>query len=430
MVKPMIDQRQLDLFQERLFDQLDPSDPLVILSKAIPWGALDKQFQDFYPKHGRNAKPIRLMIALHILKYMYDLSDKDVELRWKGEVYWQYFSGYNIFQKQVPFTESDICRFRKRIGESGAEMIFQTSVAMHGRRGKERVTVSDTTVQGNNITYPTDAKLAQTVAELVVRIAKDHGIRLRHIYVNKRKYLSTTASQRPSNKRTNAVKTEATLELRRIAGVMLSELERRLRERTIDADGTLYDMYAEMLGVFWKVLKQKPKDKGKIYSLFKRYTACIMKGKPHARYEFGNKVGVLMGSKRMVITAVKVFEGNPHDGKTIAPLLEQSKQLHSYEPGEVLYDRGGRGVSKVGDTIVTIPGKPKKEDSYYRRYSKKKFRRRVAIEALFSHLKFDHRMAVNYFKTFISANLNALMACTAWNLLKYVAHILEVSQAR
>ena len=156
-----------------------------------------------------------------------------------------------------------------------------------------------------------------------------------------------------------------------------------------------------------------------------------MKGKPHARYEFGNKIGLLMGSKRMVITAVIVFEGNPHDSKTIAPLLEQCKQLHSYEPSEVLYDRGGRGVSKVGATIITIPGKPKKEDSYYRRYSKrKKFRRRAAIEALFSHLKFDHRMAVNYFKTFISANLNALLACTAWNLMKYVAHILEVAQAR
>ena len=88
-----------------------------------------------------------------------------------------------------------------------------------------------------------------------------------------------------------------------------------------------------------------------------------MKGKSQARYEFGNKVGVLMGSKRMVITAVKVFEGNPNDGKTIAPLLEQCK-------------------------------------------------------------KFDHRMAmaVNYFKTFMSANMNALLACTAWNLLKYVAH--------
>ena len=50
-----------------------------------------------------------------------------------------------------------VLHIRKRIGESGAEMIFQASVAMHGRSGRERVTVSDTTVQGNNITYPTDA---------------------------------------------------------------------------------------------------------------------------------------------------------------------------------------------------------------------------------------------------------------------------------
>ena len=71
-----------------------------------------------------------------------------------------------------------------------------------------------------------------------------------------------------------------------------------------------------------------------------------MKGKEHAKYEFGNKVGILVGSKRMVITAVKVFLGNPHDSKTIVPLLEQCKALHAYEPNEVLYDRGGRGVSK------------------------------------------------------------------------------------
>ena len=424
MTTQMVDQRQLDLFQERLFDQLDPKDPLVILSKAIPWGALAKKFQVFYHKQGRNAKAIRLMIAVHLLKYMYKLSDKDVELRWKGKLYWQYFSGYNTFQKQVPFTESDICRFRKRIGQSGAEMIFQASVAMHGLRGKEQVAVSDTTVQGNNITYPTDAKLAQKVAELVVRLAKTHGIRLRHIYKNTRKYLLITACRR--FKKSGMTKTEATVELRRTAGVMLSELERKLKRRKLDAagsDATLYDVYVDLLMLSWRVLEQKREDKNKIYSLFKRYTACIMKGKAHARYEFGNKVGIMVGSKRMVITAVKVFEGNPNDGKTIEPLLEQCKALHSYEPKEVLYDRGGRGVAKVGNTIITIPGKPKKEDSYYRKSSmRKKFRRRAAIEAIISHLKLDYRMAVNYFKTFISANMNALLACTAWNLMKYVAH--------
>ena len=72
--------------------------------------------------------------------------------------------------------------------------------------------------------------------------------------------------------------------------------------------------------------------------------------------------------------------------------------------------------------MVTIPGKPHNEDSYWRYSKRKKFRRRAAIEAIISRLKLDHRMAANYFKTFISASMNALLACTAWNLVKYVAH--------
>ena len=33
-----------------------------------------------------------------MINILHNLSDKEVENRWKGEIYLQYFSGYNIFQ--------------------------------------------------------------------------------------------------------------------------------------------------------------------------------------------------------------------------------------------------------------------------------------------------------------------------------------------
>lgn len=53
--------------------------------------------------------------------------------------------------------------------------------------------------------------------------------------------------------------------------------------------------------------------------------ACIAKGKTDKKYEFGNKVGLISSSssKNMIILAIEVFDGNPHDSKTIEPLLNQ-----------------------------------------------------------------------------------------------------------
>ena len=82
-------------------------------------------------------------------------------------------------------------------------------------------------------------------------------------------------------------------------------------------------IYDYELKLYEKVLQQEKQDKNKIYSLHKPYTDCIAKGKSHKPYEFGNKVGFLISSKSLVITAVRTFLNNPHDGKTIEPLIEQ-----------------------------------------------------------------------------------------------------------
>ena len=60
--------------------------------------------------------------------------------------------------------------------------IFAYSVKMHGSRAEEDRMLSDTTVQENNITFPTDAKLAKKVIDHCKRIAKKEGIKQRQTY--------------------------------------------------------------------------------------------------------------------------------------------------------------------------------------------------------------------------------------------------------
>jgi len=63
-----------------------------------------------------------------------------------------------------------------------------------------------------------------------------------------------------------------------------------------------------------------------------------------------------------------------------------------YTPEEVVYDRGEKGQKKIGNTIISTPGKPLKRDSEYQRRKKRnKFRRRAAIEPVIGHLKTDFR---------------------------------------
>jgi|GEM_PF-2725683 len=51
------DHRQLDMFNQRLADQLNSRHPLYRLGNTIPWDELDKEFSELYSTVGRNAHP-------------------------------------------------------------------------------------------------------------------------------------------------------------------------------------------------------------------------------------------------------------------------------------------------------------------------------------------------------------------------------------
>jgi len=81
LVNSRPDTHQLNFFGNDLLQQLDPEDPLLQLSKVIPWSDFDNAFKKHYTQGiGAPSKPIRLMVGLLILKQLENLSDEAVVL--------------------------------------------------------------------------------------------------------------------------------------------------------------------------------------------------------------------------------------------------------------------------------------------------------------------------------------------------------------
>lgn len=416
MIGHLPSQNQKDFFSPLLKDFIDIKHELVLLANKVDWHYFEEELAEFYSHTGQKSMPIRVMVSFLLLKRLYDLGDETLAESWRMNPYMQFFSGYAHFQHSFPCDPSDLAHFRKRLGEKGIEKIFSYSVSIHGKRAKSKFVLSDTTVQENNITFPTDAKLAKKIIDKCNVIVEDESLAQRQSYKRISKQL-VRDTHNPKHPKRRKKAGSAQRKLKTIAKRLIRELERNL---SADQRGIYYDQ----LALFKQVLNQKRLDKDKIYSLHKTFTACIAKGKAHKQYEFGNKVGLMVHPKNLLVLGIEAFVGNPHDSKTIAPLLDQMKGNLDLIPKEVIYDRGGKGVSQIGETKISTPNKPLKRDSGYQKRSKRtKFRRRAAIEPVIGHLKAHFRMGQNYLHGEQSPKINALLAATGWNMKKMMKQL-------
>jgi len=173
---------QRDIFQPLLTDFIDVDHQLVILADRIDWKYFEQTFAGHYSHTGQPAMPIRFMVGCLLLKWIYDYGDETLAKALVVNPYMQYFCGEAYFQHTFPCDPSGFVHFRKRIGQDGVATIFSHSVAIHELGGRFNQNLSDTTVQENDVTFPTDAKLAKTVIDHCNRIARAEGVDQRQSY--------------------------------------------------------------------------------------------------------------------------------------------------------------------------------------------------------------------------------------------------------
>ena len=413
--------KQPELFRPMLVDFIDDKHELVLLSEKIDWDYFEKEFSPLYSKTGNPSHPIRFMVGCLLLKHLYNLGDETLASVWIMNPYMQYFCGRVFFEHQFPCDPSNFVHFRKRIGEKGIEKIFSYSVRMHdAKTSTSNFVLSDTTVQENNTTFPTDAKLCKKVIDYCNKIAENEGIKQRQRYTKVSKQLVRNTYNGKHPKRAKLAR-KSQRQLKTIAMRLIRELERNFTAEQQEFD-------TESMELYTKAVTQKRNDTDKVYSLHKPFTRCIAKGKAHKQYEFGNKVGLVTTSNKgkKIILGIKAFLQTPYDGHTIEPLLEQMETGGQQLPKELVYDRGGKGKSEIKGVKISIPGVPRKTDTAYQKHTKrKKFRTRAAIEPIIGHLKTDFRLAQNYFLGETGPQINALLSATAWNMKKMMEILKE-----
>lgn len=415
--KTPLKQQQANFLYQDLIDQLNPKHPLLLLAKKIPWGLFEDEFKLLYAEIGRPAKSIRLMVGLLLLKQLENLSDERVVEAWLQNPYYQAFCGMKHFQWSFPCNPSELVHFRKRIGEAGAEKIFQASVLLHGDRALERAVVIDTTVQEKNITFPTDDKLRMKVIRRCWNLASTEDIQLRRSYRRELKKLLRIIRFSRSVRVKSKV-AAAKRRLKTIANALLRDITRKLPEDR-------RNILLEKLEIYRKAVNQQRKDKNKIYSLHEPEICCICKGKEHKKYEFGSKAAIAMTKTDCIIVGAKSFR-NEYDGDTLQGVLSHVSAVRGASPEKAFCDRGFRGRTTEGCTAIIIPQVPsRKTTEYSKRKARRDFGRRSAIEPVIGHVKNDFRLARNYLKGTIGDAINLLLAVAAFNFRKWMRAVIQ-----
>lgn len=402
---------QGDLFKTELVRIIDMNHPLVRLGGEVDWERLSELFGKSYcENNGRPATSTRLLVALHYLKYTFNLSDEDVVDAWVENPYWQHFSGRQYFEHARPMDPTVMSRFRKRIGESGAEELLKETIAA-GLKLKaikphmlKRVNV-DTTVQEKEIRYPTDSRLYDRSRERLVKAANERGIGLRQNYNRTAKRL-LLMSHRYAHARQMKRARRCTRKLRTILGRVIRDIERKAP--VIDPE------LRSLLDVAVRIREQERRDKGKVYSVHEPQVECISKGKAHKRYEFGCKVSVAATSKGGWFVGAKAVHGNPYDGHTLKAAMEQVARI-SNTPEHAFVDMGYRGHNYEGASEVHVD---KRRRGSTARSLWRWMKRRAAIEPGIGHLKREHRMDRCRLQGIEGDQLNAIMSAMGMNFRK------------
>ncbi|SFG06946.1 transposase, IS5 family [Palleronia marisminoris] len=182
--------------------------------------------------------------------------------------------------------------------------------------------------------------------------------------------------------------------------------------------GPLRERVLDMLVLTSRLLRQQPKDKGKIFSLHEPEVDCISKGKARMRYEFGTKVSVAATIDEGFIVGMRALPGNPYDGHTLAEALEQVEVLTDRRLNLAVVDPGYRGHA-VETTRVLISGTRKGMTPTLI----KLLRRRSAIEPEIGHMKTDGRLTRRPLKGTTGDALFAVLCACGHNIRKFLAHL-------
>lgn len=437
---------QLGLAGGLLQTQLQAEHKLVVLADKIDWEGFEDSLRFKYSKSGRQAKRIRLMLGLHVLKHLYDLSDERACQMVHENIYFRYFCGVHEDMKEWQADQllnpCTMSRFRKRLGTDGMRLV-EDVIKLQLKKDSRisgRTQVVDTTAMEKNIAYPTDtsllAKGIERVGKVVGRLFKlGLSVAVRSYKRVVRKEILKVNKLGRGRKERIADATKKLIsyaqKISKAAEVSLRAIRKRATDTlaaAIDAGKTVMqeelDKLKRVVSQAERRLAEEPVPANqKIFSMHEPEVTVIAKGKRGKRYEFGAKVSLSMDRNGYVL-GHQEYQENKADVNTLDPALEDWQRTFGDYPYELGADRGytpnnpSESLSKVQRVAIPKRGKkrhPDHDKAYFRRVLKT----RNKIEPTIGHLKTDHRLDRCRYHGKNGDTLNVGFATTAWNLKKW-----------
>jgi len=191
-----------------------------------------------------------------------------------GNPYWQYFGGFTTIQHELPLHPTTMTKWRKLGGVDRLAMRLQETIALALR--EKQVSPQelqqgnvDTTVQEKNITDPTDSNRFYKAIVKLAKAAKRRGVRLRQSYVRVAKIAAIQASRYAHAKQFRRMQRPLRF-LRTRLGRVLRDFGRVVPH----PDESLQALWR----LCWRLFRQQPNDRQKLFSLEEPEVACISKG--------------------------------------------------------------------------------------------------------------------------------------------------------
>lgn len=353
-------------FTTPFYEQLDPNNRWVILSKVIPWDALVCRYQrkNTQKATGRPSLNPRVAIGAVIIKHLCALDDRETVAQITENMYMQYFLGYSSYSKEPPFDPSLFVEIRKRMGD---ELIAQLNdiILEHAHAKSKSLQkdeennqansnqpppnkgelLMDATVCPQDIAFPTDLNLlneARKISEII--IDKLHSIKptskkpRTYRKVARKKYLHVARNRNPSKSKIRKGIRQQLQYLRRNIKNIDKKLDcweyfplKHKWQRYLWIIQTLYEQQKEMLDSRTHMVDNR------LVNIHQPHIRPIVRGKARNKTEFGSKIHLSMVDGYSYLDTISWDAFN--ESKRLVEYVENFKRRFGHYPAKVLADQ-------------------------------------------------------------------------------------------
>ena len=370
--------------------KLDPENRWVKMAHMVDWDKIeDKYCGQFCQDNGAPAKSVRLAICALLIKQIEGLADEKLVLHIQENAYMQYFCGIKEFSYTLPFEPSLMVSFRKRFGDEVIreinEMLFAPEKDDDNSHGGDNsdddadppnsgTLIMDTTCAPANITYPQDIKLcneAREKTEEMVEAMHERGDGEKP-RMDKQKARQAYLKVAKSKKRTGnilrkAIKKQLSFIRRNLGyidGFMKNYDKLSPKQKTeLETIRTLYEQQKHMIDSRTHTVENR------IVSISQPHVRPMVRGKAHAKVEFGAKVAVSVIGGYAFVDNISWDAYN--ESRDLIPAIEKFRKKYGCYPEAVMVDKlyrnrdninycNSRGIRISGPRL----GRPKKGEEY------------------------------------------------------------------